>query len=62
VRLRLGDLDGWCADDGALATGNPPSTASSDRPDLFEGAPNAPAPSVCPTVPSGGSASGAFLD
>src|SRR5262249_35803639 len=62
VRLRLGDLDGWCADDGARAKGNPPSTASSDRPDLFKGAPKAPAPAVCPTVPSGGSASGAFLD
>jgi len=62
VRLRLGDLDGWCAGDGARATGNPPSTASSDRPDLFKGAPNAAAPSACPTVPSSGSASGAFLD
>jgi hypothetical protein len=62
VRLRLGDLDGWCADDGALAKGKRPSTARSDQPDLFKGAPNAPAPSVCPTVPSGGSASGAFVD
>ena len=62
VRLRLGDTDGWCASDGARAKGNPPSTANFDRPDLFKGAPNAPAPQVCPAVPAGGSASGAFLD
>src|SRR5262249_6831037 len=47
VRLRLGDLAGWCADDGALAKGNPPSTANFDHPDLFKGAPRAPAPQVC---------------
>jgi hypothetical protein len=62
VRLRLGDMDGWCADDGAQAKGKPPSAANFDRPDLFKGAPKAPAPSSCPTVPAGGSASGAFLD
>src|SRR5262249_61335984 len=54
VRLRLGDMDGWCADAPALAQGKPPSTAKSDRPDLFKSQRNAPAPAVCPAVPAGG--------
>src|SRR5262245_66626587 len=62
VRLRLGDMDGWCADAPALAQGKPPSTAKSDRPDLFKSQRNAPASAVCPAVPAGGFASGAFLD
>jgi len=62
VRLRLGDMDGWCANAPALAQGKPPSTAQTDRPDLFKSERNAPAPAACPAVPAGGSASGAFLD
>jgi hypothetical protein len=62
VRLRLGGTDGWCTEAPALAKGEPPSTAKSDRPDLFKSAHKAPAPAACPAVPAGGSASGAFLD
>jgi hypothetical protein len=62
VRLRLGSMDGWCTDAPALAQGKPPSTAKSDRPDLFKSERNAPAPAACPAIPSPASASGAFLD
>jgi DNA-binding beta-propeller fold protein YncE len=62
VRLRLGIIDGWCADAPARARGNPPSTAKYDQPDLFEAAPKTPAPAVCPPVPGGSSPSGAFVE
>jgi len=62
VRLRLGSTDGWCTDAPALAKGDPPSTAKSDRANLFKAEHKAPAPGICPDVPSSGSASGAFLD
>ena len=62
VRLRLGSTDGWCTDAPALAKGDPPSTAKSDRTNLFKAEHNAPVPGTCPAVPSSGSASGAFLD
>src|SRR5262249_15357507 len=62
VRLRLGDMDGWCANAPALAQGKPPSTAQTDRPDLFKSERNAPAPAACPAVPAGSSASGALPD
>ena len=62
VRLRLGSTDGWCTDAPALAKGDPPSTAKSDRTNLFKAEHKAPAPGSCPDVPSSGSASGAFLD
>jgi hypothetical protein len=62
VRLRLGIIDGWCADAPARARGNPPSTARYDQPDIFEAAPKTPAPAVCPPVPGGSSPSGAFVE
>jgi hypothetical protein len=62
VRVRLGFSDGWCADAPARTSGNPPSTAKYDRPDLFEAQPKTPAPAVCPPVPRGSSPSGAFVE
>jgi hypothetical protein len=51
VRMTMGSGFQWCADTAAKASGNPPSTASSDRIDKFVGARNTPAPAVCPAVP-----------
>jgi DNA-binding beta-propeller fold protein YncE len=51
MRLQLGDGTPWCADSPAKLTGNPPSTASTDRVDRFQGAPKTPAPAVCPPLP-----------
>jgi hypothetical protein len=62
VRLRLGSDSGWCADAPAQAKGNPPSTASNDRPGKFKAQPKSPAPASCPPVPPVGSPSGAFLE
>jgi len=50
VRLFLGPSV-WCADAPAKLTGNPPSTAKTDRPGLFVGQPKTPPPAVCPAIP-----------
>jgi DNA-binding beta-propeller fold protein YncE len=60
VRLRLGTLDGWCADAPARTRGTPPSSAKYDQPNLFKAAPKSPAPASCPAIPGAGSPSGAF--
>ena len=48
VALRL-DLGGsvWCGDAAARASGNPPSTASSDAPGRFSAQSKSPPPAVC---------------
>jgi len=51
LRLQLGAGTPWCADSPAKASGNPPSTAKTDRVDRFQGAARTPAPVVCPPVP-----------
>jgi hypothetical protein len=61
VRLRLGLLDGWCADAPARTRGTPPSSAKYDHPGLFKAAPKTPAPASCPAIPGAASPSGAFL-
>jgi DNA-binding beta-propeller fold protein YncE len=61
VRLRLGIMDGWCADAPPRTRGNPPSSAKYDRPDFFKAAPKTPAPPSCPPIPMSGSPSGAFV-
>jgi hypothetical protein len=53
VRLILGNWTHWCAEAPAKASGNPPSTAQSDRVDRFVGQPKAPPPAVCPPLPGG---------
>ena len=50
VRLFLGP-GVWCADAPAKLTGNPPSTAKTDRPGLFAGQAKTPPPAVCPSIP-----------
>jgi len=63
VVVRLGAGDAWCAAAPAHARGVPPSTAASDHPGRFVGAPKSPPPASCPSPPTPpGSASGAFLD
>lgn len=51
LRLDLGGAAAMCALSPARTSGNPPSTAASDRVDRFVGAPNAPPPAMCPAVP-----------
>jgi hypothetical protein len=51
VRLTLGSAQGWCAAAPAKLSGNPPSTAKSDKIDRFAGAPKTAAPVACPPLP-----------
>ncbi len=51
VRLTLGTAVLWCADAPAKATGNPPSTAGTDKIGKFIARPKTPAPAVCPPTP-----------
>ena len=51
VRMTMGSAFAWCTDSPAKTSGNPPSTASTDRVDKFLGARRAPAPAVCPPAP-----------
>ena len=46
LRLDLGDAV-WCTDAPARATGNPPSTSSSDAPGRFTAQSKSPPPAVC---------------
>jgi len=62
VVLRLGTELGWCASAPAKPRGPIASTADSDKPGRFVGAPKTPAPATCPAPPSAGSPSGAFVD
>jgi len=50
VRLYLGPTR-WCAAAPARLTGQPPSSASTDRPGHFDGQPRTLAPAVCPAFP-----------
>jgi hypothetical protein len=52
VLLRLGTDLGWCASAPAKTRGVPPSSADSDRPGRFVGAPKTPAPVMCPVPPA----------
>ena len=51
IRLTLGTERPWCAEAPAKIGGNPPSTASSDRPGRFIAQPRTLAPPACPPVP-----------
>jgi hypothetical protein len=51
VRLRLGSGAIWCANAPARLSGNPPSSARSDKPGRFLGQPNSAAPGSCPPTP-----------
>jgi len=49
--VTLGTDRPWCAEAPAKVGGNPPSTASSDRPGRFIAQPRTLAPPACPPVP-----------
>ena len=49
----LGQLVSYCAQAPGRATGNPPSTAKSDRPGRFVAQPGTPPPPGCPLPPEG---------
>jgi hypothetical protein len=51
VRLTLSDGSGWCADAPAKRTGNPPSSANTDKQDKFIAQPSTPPPASCPALP-----------
>jgi len=51
VRLMLGSDGAWCATALAKPTGNPATTARTDRTGLFAAQPKMGAPLVCPPVP-----------
>ncbi len=51
LRLQLGNDPGWCTATSAALSGNPPSTAKSDRPGLFNARQGGAAPASCPALP-----------
>jgi len=51
MRLTVHSGEGWCADVPARTTGNPPSSASTDKQDKFLGQPSTPPPASCPPLP-----------
>jgi hypothetical protein len=51
VRLQLGSGPGWCTQATPNVRGNPPSTASSDRPGLFKSTDDSAAPAACAQLP-----------
>jgi hypothetical protein len=51
VRLQLGSAPVWCAEAQAKASGNPPSTATNDKPGRFVGARSGPPFGSCPATP-----------
>ncbi|MEO8602005.1 MAG: hypothetical protein ABI629_05460 [bacterium] len=51
LHLRLGSDTGWCTDTGAKLTRNPPTTAYTDRPGIFNASRGSAAPASCPAIP-----------
>ena len=51
MRLTLQSGAGWCADAPAKVTGNPPSSASTDKQDKFVAQPSTAPPASCPPLP-----------